>query len=162
MEKNLSSTVNVFRDNAEMHVKYGVHEAVRNMSKEKQNAHLLFRLNFILEELQETYKAAGYVLHADVRQVDVPENLTPADAEEVVDGLIDVIVVAAGTLDVLDVDSDVAWKEVHGANMDKEVGIKSSRPNLLNLPDLIKPKWWVAPSHAGNIGLLETMFGPEK
>lgn len=159
MELNLKSEANVFGDNAAMHAKYGVHDAVRNMSVDKMNAHLKFRLDFILEELTETYRAAGYVLMSNVQQVDVPANLGPADAEEVVDGLIDTIVVAAGTLDVLDIDSARAWNEVHAANMDKEVGIKASRPNPLNLPDLIKGPTWQAPSHAGNHGLLTEMFG---
>ena len=78
----------------------------------------------------------------------------PIDAEEVVDGLIDLCVVAIGTLDALGVDPYKAWDEVHKANMAKEVGVKPTRPNPLGLPDLVKPEDWVGPSHKGNHGSL--------
>jgi predicted HAD superfamily Cof-like phosphohydrolase len=44
------------------------------------------------------------------------------DAEEVVDALIDTIWIACGTLDLLGVDFDRAYKEVARANMEKERG----------------------------------------
>ncbi len=77
--------------------------------------------------------------------------------EEVTDALIDLCVVAIGTMDALDINAHIAWDEVHRANMSKQVGIKASRPNPLGLPDLIKPKGWIAPFHTGNIGLLEKL-----
>jgi predicted HAD superfamily Cof-like phosphohydrolase len=101
---------------------------------------LRFRLDFLHEELQETEKAA--------------QSGIPLDQEEIVDGLIDLCVVAIGTLDALGVDAHKAWNEVHKANMTKEVGVKPSRPNPLGLPDLIKPEGWVGPSHDGNYGHL--------
>jgi hypothetical protein len=97
--------------------------------------YLEFRINFLKEELDETTTA---VLNND--------------AEEIVDGLIDLCVVAIGTLDAFGVDANEAWNEVLKANLSKEVGIKPERPNPLNLPDLIKPEGWVAPSHKGNHG----------
>jgi len=75
--------------------------------------------------------------------------------EEVVDALIDLCVVAIGTLDAYGVDSNKAWDEVLKANMSKEPGIKPERPNPLGLPDLMKPEGWVAPSHVGNYGRLD-------
>ena len=39
--------------------------------------------------------------------------------------------------------------------MNKELGIKETRPNPLGLPDLIKPPGWKGPDHRdmeGNIG----------
>ena len=42
--------------------------------------------------------------------------------------------------------------------MNKQVGIKESRPNPLGLPDLIKPEGWTAPSHKDNVGLLGLLF----
>jgi len=42
--------------------------------------------------------------------------------------------------------------------MNKQVGIKASRPNPLGLPDLIKPEGWVGPDHTGNHGLLTKAF----
>ena len=100
---------------------------------------LEFRLNFLEEELNETMAAwKGY------------------DSEEVIDGLIDLCVVAIGTLDAFGIDAHKAWDEVLKANMNKNVGVKKERPNPLGLPDLIKPKGWKAPSHQNNHGKLTT------
>ena len=74
--------------------------------------------------------------------------------EEIVDALIDLCVVAIGTMDAFNIDAHRAWKEVFRANMEKEVGVKASRPNPLGLPDLVKPEGWVGPSHKGNYGYL--------
>jgi predicted HAD superfamily Cof-like phosphohydrolase len=79
-------------------------------------------------------------------------------AEDVVDALIDLCVVAIGTLNAFEVDADLAWMRVHEKNMQKEVGIKATRPNPLGLPDLIKPEGWEAPTHADNVGLLSKLY----
>lgn len=128
------------KDINEMHTKFGVRDAVKNFDSIMQRSFLRFRLDFLHEELAETEKAA--------------QTGIPLDSEEIVDGLIDLCVVAIGTLDALGVDPHKAWDEVHKANMTKEVGVKESRPNPLGLPDLIKPEGWVGPSHKGNHGLL--------
>lgn len=127
------------QDIAEMHTKYGVNPKVREFDKEKLEKFLQFRINFLQEELDEMKHAAS--------------------ADDVVDALIDLCVVAIGTLDAFDVDSQTAWKRVHEANMNKEVGIKESRPNPLGLPDLIKPEGWTAPTHVDNVGLLGKIYG---
>lgn len=123
------------RDIAEMHTKFGFNEKVREFDKEKLQKFLEFRIKFLQEELDEMK--------------------TAKTADDVVDALIDLAVVAIGTLDAFDVDSYEAWDRVHAANMAKEVGIKESRPNPLNMPDLIKPVGWYPPTHVDNVGLLE-------
>jgi len=125
------------QDIADMHRKFGVNDAVRKMDADKLKAFLEFRIRFLQEELDE------------MRNTN--------DPEEVTDALIDLCVVAIGTMDALDINAHIAWDEVHRANMAKQVGVKASRPNPLGLPDLIKPEGWVAPSHTGNIGLLEKL-----
>jgi predicted HAD superfamily Cof-like phosphohydrolase len=80
------------------------------------------------------------------------------NAEEVVDALIDLCVVAIGTLDAYGVNAYKAWDEVHTANMAKEVGIKATRPNPLGLPDLVKPEGWTPPTHADNHGLISKIY----
>ena len=127
-------------DIAEMHRKYGVNKWVKNTVDEKKRYDMLeefleFRMKFLDEELEET-KAA----------------IENGDAPEVVDGLIDLCVIAIGTLDAFDVDARAAWNRVHKANMAKEVGVKESRPNKLGLPDLIKPEGWESPEHGDNVG----------
>jgi len=127
-------------DIAEMHRKYGVNKWVKETVDEKGRYDKLekfleFRMAFLDEELDETKEA-----------------IRNGDASEVVDGLIDLCVIAIGTLDAFDVDARASWNRVHKANMDKEVGVKESRPNPLGLPDLIKGDDWQAPEHSDNVG----------
>ena len=103
---------------------------------EKLKKFLKFRIDFLQEELDETKTAYETM-----------------DGEEIVDGLIDLCVVAIGTLDAFGVDAYKAWDEVLKANMSKQVGVKEGRPNPLGLPDLMKPEGWKAPSHEGNHGI---------
>lgn len=124
-----------------MHKHYNVHPSMEKMDKEMLTRFLQFRINFLQEELDEMKNAES--------------------AEDVVDALIDLCVVAIGTLDCFEVDSYKAWDEVLAANMNKKVGIKPERPNPLGLPDLIKPDGWVAPSHQGNHGMLTKVFDDE-
>jgi len=131
-------------DNFDMHEKFGVHEAVDKLDKEKLRKFVEFRLNFLQEELDEAKKALA--------------SHDPKQAEDIVDAMVDLCVVAIGTLNALQVDAYEAWERVHQANMTKEVGIKASRPNPLGLPDLIKPAGWVGPTHEDNIGILHRLF----
>ena len=129
-------STNWVRDMNNMHAKYGVHKWVKN-NPDKLRKYLEFRINFLQEELDETQRAAFIY----------------EDPEEIVDGLIDLCVVAIGTLDAFGVDANAAWDEVLKANMAKEVGVKPERPNPLGLPDLMKPEGWEPPSHEDNTGL---------
>ena len=129
-------STNWVRDMNNMHAKYGVHKWVKN-NPDKLKKYLEFRINFLQEELDETQRAAFIY----------------EDPEEIVDGLIDLCVVAIGTLDAFGVDANAAWDEVLKANMAKEVGVKPERPNPLGLPDLMKPEGWEPPSHEDNTGL---------
>lgn len=129
-----------YEDIHEMHNKYGVHEWIKN-NPDKLKKLLDFRFSFLKEELNEGIEA-----------------MIRGDSEEIIDALIDLCVVAIGTLDAFNVDAGMAWDEVLEANMAKEVGIKESRPNPLGLPDLIKPSTWQPPSHEGNHGLLSNIF----
>ena len=117
---------------------FGVHEWIDTASPQQLKDFMSFRLRFLQEELDETKEAF--------------EN---GDAEEMLDGLIDLCVIAIGTMDAFNCDADGAWAEVLRANLSKEVGIKASRPNPLGLPDLIKPEGWEGPDHHGKVGYLE-------
>ena len=136
---------NMVEDIIDMHDKFNVHEWVAQQLEEGNDENLRkflkFRLNFLQEELDETNNA-----------------FVKADPEEIVDGLIDLVVVALGTLDAFQVDTFKAWEQVHCANISKEVGIKAGRPNPLGLPDLVKPNGWVGPDHKGNEGILKECF----
>jgi NTP pyrophosphatase (non-canonical NTP hydrolase) len=125
----------ISRDLTEMHEKYGFTDQCKWWSKEQKEQFLKFRGAFIQEELNELQIA-----------------ISQDNKEEIVDALIDIAVVALGTLDMFNVDIDKAWSEVHVANMSKEPGIKEGRPNPLGLPDLVKPEFWQAPTHKDNLG----------
>lgn len=127
-----------------MHLKFGVHDWFEKNKDDKElmAKYLRFRLKMCMEEMNETIDAA----------------LFDHDAEETVDGLIDLCVFAIGTLDVFGVDANEAWDRVYEANMTKEPGVKPGRPNPFGLPDLIKPTEWQAPSHKGNHGNLSDIL----
>lgn len=138
MQNNRSKWV---QDIYDMHTKFGVREVISKLPPEKLAKFLEFRLRFLEEELNEAISTC--------RVND------PSKAEDVVDAMIDLCVVAIGTLDAFGVNADEAWNRVHEKNMQKTPGIKASRPNPLGLPDLIKPEGWTAPSHVDNVGILE-------
>ena len=101
------------QDIAEMQEKYGVRKWVEDpANKDKLKDFMAFRLDFIEEEFEETILA-----------------FAEQDPEEIVAGLIDICVVAIGTLLAFDVDPDQAWDEIHKANMNKEVGYETSTWN---------------------------------
>jgi len=124
-----------------MHAKFGVHDAVANFTPSMAKAFLKFRLACIDEELNETRDAVA-----------------DGDPEEVVDGLIDILVFTIGTLDLLSINTEKAWDEVVASVRTKEVGVKPGRPNPHGLPDLLKPEGWKPPSHKGNHGKLKEIF----
>lgn len=137
-------------DIAAMHQKFGVNPVIRGFDKQKMRAFLEFRRKFLQEELDEMQKAMD---EFDAGNIDA---VTAAD--DVVDALIDLCVVAIGTLNAYDVNAYTAWDRVHEKNMEKEVGVKASRPNPLGLPDLVKPHGWTAPTHKDNVGLVVKAF----
>jgi predicted HAD superfamily Cof-like phosphohydrolase len=123
------------QDIYDMHAHYDMHTKFAEFDAEKKRKFLEFRANFLQEELNE-----------------LKDNMD--NPEEIVDALIDLCVVAIGTLDAFSIDSHKAWDEVLKANMNKKVGVKLGRPNPLGLPDLMKPEGWTAPDHTGNHGNL--------
>lgn len=130
------------KDINEMQYKYGVHKWIHDNRDQPDNLrkYLEFRIDFLREELDETEAA-----------------LVSMDSEEIVDGLIDLCVVAIGTLDAFGVDPYKAWDEILRANLSKEVGVKPERPNPMGLPDLIKPEDWEGPNHSDNHGKLNNI-----
>ena len=121
------------RDIEAMQDKYGIKDWMEDPeNKDKLKDFMAFRLEFLKEEFEETLQA-----------------FKDKDPEELIDGHIDLCVIAIGTLLAFGVDAQEAWDRVHKANMAKEVGIKPGRPNPLGLPDLVKPEGWESPSHQG-------------
>jgi hypothetical protein len=146
VETKRQGTTNWVQDIADMHTKFGVNPVIRELSKEQLKQFLQFRIDFLKEELQEMDDALN------------DPAFTKDRADETVDALIDLSVVAIGTLDAFDVDSHEAWARVHDKNMQKNPGVNANRPNPLGLPDLIKPAGWTPPTHVDNVGLLKKVF----
>ena len=136
-------STNWVQDIGNMHAHFGVYDWLDKNENDPEimKKLLAFRLAFLREELDETAKAVEEM-----------------DAEEIVDGLIDLCVVAIGTLDIFNINSYTAWDEILEANMSKEPGVKPNRPNPLGLPDLMKPEGWTGPSHEGNHGTFTETF----
>lgn len=134
-------STNWVKDIEVMHQHYKAKDHVKTLSKKQLENFLNFRIRFIDEELTELSEAYN-------------------SADDTVDALIDICVVAIGTLQLFDVDANLAWDRVLTANMSKTVGVKATRPNPLGFPDLIKPPGWIAPSHTDNIGCLPVLICP--
>ena len=124
-----------------MHNKYKVGEWLENADHYQKTELMKLRMRMLAEEFNETLQA-----------------YLQGDAEELIDGLIDLCVISIGTLDIAGVSAQDAWEEVLQANLSKEVGIKSGRPNPLGLPDLVKPQDWKSPNHSNNYGNIKEMI----
>lgn len=127
----------------EMHDKFQVTDFIKNNSDNKLllQKFLKFRLDFIKEELDETFDA--YFNRDDV---------------EVLDGLIDILVVTLGTLDAFKCDTSKAWENIHNSNMSKTPGVNLTRPNNFSLPDMVKGKNFNKPEIKNYTGLLKNIL----
>lgn len=121
-----------------MHRKFGFHKAVRDLDAKTLREFLKFRFKFLQEEIDEGLRA-----------------IDEGNPDDCVDSLIDLSVVAIGTLDLFEVAIADSWWRVHSANMSKVAGSNPSRPNAFGLPDLVKPPDFISPSHTGNTGLFD-------
>lgn len=128
-----------------MHEKFGVHEVVEEMPKEKFLQYLRFRASQIQEEVDELADALDRI-----------------HAEDILDALVDIKVFVDGTLDLVTevpLHAEVAYKRVMESNLVKEVGVKPGRPNPFHLPDLVKPRGWKAPDLSDLASHLEERIG---
>lgn len=128
------SARNPIVDNVEFQQKYEFDKELLTAKK------LDFRMDLLKEEFGETLSAY--------------EN---KDAEELVDGLIDLVVIALGTLYLSKVSVNEAWTEVFRANMSKVRGVKPGREQSGGF-DVIKPEGWKGPDHSANHGVLDELF----
>lgn len=125
---------NLLEDNIAFQRKYEFDK--KKLTKEQ----LQFRMLLQQEEFNETLAA-----------------FLEGNSEEFVDGLIDTIVIALGTLHLAGVDTEKAWNEVYRANMSKVRGVKKGRESSGGF-DVVKPDDWVGPIHEDNHGDLDELF----
>ncbi len=121
----------MIEDNEKFQKKFGFDS--EPMTKEK----LAFRMDLLREEFNET--EAAYA---------------EGNAEEFVDGHVDLLVIALGNLYLAGVDVEKAWKQVYDANMSKVRGVKKGREQSGGF-DVMKPADWKAPDHSDNHGVLD-------
>ena len=124
----------MIEDNLEFQKKYGFDKDEFNKKR------LEFRIDLLTEEFQETHAA-----------------FMQKNSEELVDGLIDMMVIILGTLSLSKVDIEKAWKEVFRANMSKVRGVKPGREHSGGV-DVYKPEGWIGPDHTDNHGILDEIF----
>lgn len=117
-------------DIIELYQQYGFHE------HHLDGDLLRFRQNHLEEEMDELDKA-----------------IINKNPEAVVDAIIDLCVVAIGTLDLAGVDISKAWDEVLRSNSTKIKGMKPERPGSRGV-DVVKPDGWIPPNHKDNTGKL--------
>ncbi len=113
-------------DLAIMHQKFWGDQKTKPSMGDKE--YLLARCDFIQEELDE--------LRLAIENKDYPE---------MIDGLVDICVVAKGSAVLMGVRWGRHWNEVMRANMEKEPGEQSKRPGMKH--DLVKPEGWCGPNH---------------
>jgi hypothetical protein len=133
----------MIEDIQKMHEKFHVTEFIDNSINNKSllKKYLKFRLDFIQEELNETIDA--YV---------------NKDDKEVVDGLIDILVVTLGTLDIFKCNTPKAWASIMKSNLSKKPGVNLHRQNNFGLPDLIKDEEFIEPDLKGCTGILKKIL----
>lgn len=115
-----------FNDVLAMHAKHGLPIGERPSLLDDDE--MMFRLQFLMEELLETTDCHD-----------------KGDLAGVADGLVDLVVVAMGTAVWMGLPWQELWDEVQRANMEKERGRNESREGSQEGHDLVKPQGWVAP-----------------
>jgi predicted HAD superfamily Cof-like phosphohydrolase len=83
--------------------------------------------------------------HIQEELTEVRDAVDLDDMDGIVDGLIDLIYIAAGTLEMMNVDSQAHWDEVQDKNMKKERGTVAKRAG--HVFDAVKPAGWTPPNH---------------
>jgi len=130
-----------FSDIQEMHKKFnlgnGYEDKPHLLNKELAD----FRLKFLQEELNEPIAAQS--------REDLPE---------VIDGLVDLVVVALGTAELMGINWELHWNEVKRANMAKRriTAEEVATSKRKSSSDLVKPEAWIAPDHKT---ILEHCYG---
>ncbi len=122
-----------------MHKKFGFHQVLADLPANLFPEFMAWREQFLAEEMEELRLASS--------------------PEDKVDALIDLCVIAIGTLDLFGVDALAAWQKVMNANMQKQPGRNAKRPGSFGIPDLIKPDGWEPPDHQGNTGTFHIALG---
>ncbi len=156
-----------FEDVGAFHEKFGLERSGGRRPHTVEDDVALFRLKFLLEELQEIAEGYGYILEGgnsallSFRPVRQSHN-SRQDLAKVADGLIDLVYVALGTAHLHSLPWAKLWDEVQRANMSKERAAHSddNRSTRKHSLDVVKPVGFKPPA------IIETLMsegwpGPE-
>lgn len=164
----MSTQTNDFDDVGEFHDKFGLDNTTYEDCGPRTQLDpdlLVMRLNFLLEELVESVKAAGahfeplwdYDPEDERGQIvgmrvvlnereGLPKGI---DHPELFDGLIDLVYVAYGTAHLLGYPWAAGWERVQEANMAKVRAQSADQSTRGSTYDVVKPPGWKKPDIEG-------------
>ncbi len=140
------------------HDKFGIRRGTsKNTCINLKEDEIRFRLNFLFEELFETAIAFGLEIRPEIIESikaiirNSVISVDKYDELEVIDGLLDLVYVALGTLDLKELSEEQIrqhWNAIQIANMSKERSTNNdSRSKRKHSLDIVKPAGWTGPNH---------------
>jgi len=144
------------RNVLDFHEKFDIRRGNSNeVSQKLTENEIRFRVGFLMEELSETMKAMGFPDDSESVQTYIASITIDADKYdelEIIDGLLDLIYVAFGTLDLMHLSETQIRDhqlEIQRANMSKERSADANDPRSKrkNSLDIVKPEGWKGPDH---------------
>lgn len=115
-------------------------------------AALMFRLKFMVEELQEFSDANGLTLKLELLETGATEN-PDGDMHGAADALVDLAYVLHGTALMMGLPWPMLWAEVQRANMQKERAKRAADSKRGSAYDVVKPAGWKSPDHVAALGV---------
>ena len=114
------------------------------MKCKKDTKEFLDKFNLECLDSPGIHKEIGVRIgHIEEELAELKDSITDNNLEEVIDALVDIIYVAAGTANLCGFDLEDHWDEVHNCNMKKVRG-KTKRGSAF---DVKKPEGWTGPNH---------------
>ena len=140
----------MFADVSKFHEKFGL-KATEDPGHRLLDDLLMFRLRFLVEELQEYAEAVGFELNWSIKSVPIAPGIEERkfDPEQAADSLADLCYVALGTAYLHRYEKfDEMWSRIQSANMAK-VRAESAKDPLSkrkHAADVVKPIGWQKPT----------------
>lgn len=118
-----------------------------------------FRIKFLLEEVKELAEIFGIEVRVALSSTIEPMPATVETMANALDALVDLDYVLKGTAHLMGLDATFmpAWRNVHRANMAKELARDAGKSLRGYALDVIKPPGWSAPDHRP---LLQQLVNP--
>lgn len=147
--------VGAFRERSDVlafHQKFGVPMASEPAFLDHKT--LMYRVNFLVEELDEFVKANALPFEVQLSPLSVPQTdaMQPADLKEAADALVDLSYVLHGTALMMGLPWPRLWDEVQRANMAKVRASHEGESKRGSVLDVVKPAGWTAPNHTAAVG----------